>query len=80
MTEAALPVGKARPGRAAVSDGPMLKPRPARVLETRDRTPGSSWTRQLRMCLRQERDVGRLASLTLWEQTAFLKTAVTHRL
>lgn len=29
----------------------MLNPRPAKVLETRERTPGSSWTRQLRMCL-----------------------------
>lgn len=29
----------------------MLKPRAARIPETRERTPGSFWTRQLRTCL-----------------------------
>ena len=28
----------------------MLKPRAARIPDTRDNTPGSFWTRQLRIC------------------------------
>jgi len=29
----------------------ILKPLPARIPDTRERTPGSFWTKQFRMCL-----------------------------